>query len=319
MFKIGIHALDKLSGGPANFFQKLKLAIEENEYASIVGAGSFFQDIGLYSSVAKRFTLHPYVLRIDGIYFDKKNTTGDNYKLNKRIFKSIDSASGVIFQSNFSKNLVEYHYGKIHVPSTVILNGAPLMNLKKLIECKKKTIVCSADWRSHKRLLSIIEVVHRLRKNIDCELIVLGDTRGNKIPHYNFVRFIGSVPQDIVLTYLMQADLFIHLAWLDPCPNSVVEAISCGVPVVCSNRGGTPEIVNFTSGGRVASCDNEVDYRDLVDLYNPPVPDIDQVVKCAEYVLTRQREVTSKIDRSKIDIVITAKKYVNFLKSVVES
>ena len=42
---------------------------------------------------------------------------------------------------------------------------------------------------------------------------------------------------------------------LDPCPNSVVEAIACGLPVVCSNTGGTPEIIKATNGGIIVNSD----------------------------------------------------------------
>ena len=39
------------------------------------------------------------------------------------------------------------------------------------------------------------------------------------------------------------ADAMIHLAWLDHCPNVVVEALSQKCPVICTDSGGTKEIV----------------------------------------------------------------------------
>ena len=35
---------------------------------------------------------------------------------------------------------------------------------------------------------------------------------------------------------------FLHLAWLDHCPNVVVDAMACGCTVICSSAGGTKEI-----------------------------------------------------------------------------
>ena len=35
----------------------------------------------------------------------------------------------------------------------------------------------------------------------------------------------------------------IHLCHVDSCPNVVIEGISCGLNVLCTNLGGTPEIV----------------------------------------------------------------------------
>ena len=317
MIKIGVHDRGKISGGPANFFNRLIESIEKNNYAKVVGVKNILQDIGLYSSVANRINFKPYVVRIDGIYFDKKNTCGNNAILNKRIFKTINKAQGVIFQSNFSKSLVEAHYGKIKVPNEVIINGAPSRHIVDKRN-QKKVIVCSANWRNHKRLSSIISVVYLLKKKIDCELLVIGDTKLVEAPVYNFVKYVGKVDEKTVFDYLDSADLFIHLAWLDPCPNSVIEAISCGVPVVCSNEGGTPEIVSKTRCGRVANCDIKVNYSELVDLYNPPTPNIDEIAKEAEYVLNNSESILSSCDRCIVDIANVSKRYVNFLERVMD-
>lgn len=227
MLKIAMHPQKRLSGGGANFFSNLRSAIDRYEYAKIVGPYNLFQNIGLYSSVVRNIFHFPYVLRIDGIYFDRRNTFGDNAALNRRIFDSISHANGVLFQSEFSRRLVEGHYGEIRNPHTVIINGAPIsLCHKKAASSDKKIIVCSANWRPNKRLTAIVETVKKLRKNIECELIILGDIGSNKVEESNFIQVLGKQPHSVVSSYLDKADLFIHLSWLDPCPNSVVEAIA---------------------------------------------------------------------------------------------
>ena len=116
MLKVGVQSRNRLIGGPGSFLRRLVDAIVENDYAKIVSTKSLSQDVSLYSSVASRFRVKKYVVRIDGIYFDSSETNGSNRHLNKRIFDSIDAASGVIFQSEFSRRLVEGHYGKIEAP-----------------------------------------------------------------------------------------------------------------------------------------------------------------------------------------------------------
>jgi glycosyltransferase involved in cell wall biosynthesis len=317
--KIAMQSSLRVGGGAGNFFTKLKKEIETKEGIQLVGSLNLFQDIGLYSSVKKGLPWAPYALRIDGIYYDKNHTYGDNTILNKKIFNSIKQSSGVIFQSEFSKKLVEGHYGKIESPSIVVLNGAPLQNIResKTINIKKK-IICSASWRDSKRFDAIVETVKKLRKNIDCELMVLGDVSKIKTPTDSFISYLGIIPPQDVSTYLQKADILIHLCWLDACPNAVVEAISCGLPVVCSNLGGTPEIVEATNGGCIAKCDEEVDYSGLVEMHNPPSPDIDEVVKCVEFALLNSEALASNMNQSKIDITNTAEKYIDFLASVVK-
>ena len=38
------------------------------------------------------------------------------------------------------------------------------------------------------------------------------------------------------------------LKYKDPCPNTVVEALSCGLPILYSESGGIPELVNNSCG-----------------------------------------------------------------------
>lgn len=317
MLKIAMHSQSRLSGGPASFFSNLRAEINENGLAKIVKSWNPTQDIGLYSSIAKQLFSFPYVLRIDGIYFDKRNTFGENSFLNRKIFSSISNSSGIIFQSEFSRRLVQAHYGKVQHPQIVILNGAKIQNHKhKKNLGNSKIIVCSANWRPNKRLEDIIKAIAMLRKNIECELFILGDVGKNLIPESNYIHVLGPQPRSVVSDYLSKADLFIHLSWLDPCPNSVVEAISHGVPVVCSNQGGTPEIVRNANAGRVSDCDENVAYEKLVDLHNPPQPDIKQIVRDTELILENHTNIVDGINYSAVDIRIAALKYISFCRSI---
>lgn len=318
MLKIGMLPRKKLTGGGGSFLLNLASVYKNSGHAQIVSSLNPFQNIGLYSSVVKGLPYKPYVLRMDGIYFDKDEVMGPNSELNKKIYRSIGHANGIIFQSNFSKQLIEYHYGPVSCPSVVINNGARLFNkVRPVSDCqidqnRKLKIVCSAVWRRHKRLRETIEVVKKLSKNIAVELIVLGEPK-EELPQYEFVSFKGNVPQNVLYDYLLNADLFLHLCWLDNCPNSVIEALSCRVPVVCSNLGGTRELIDITHGGQVSNCDEEIDCSEPVKLYDPPVTDIDAIARSVEYVLQHRKSISKNMNLVDIDIDVVARKYLNFL------
>ena len=74
---------------------------------------------------------------------------------------------------------------------------------------------------------------------------------------YNFT-FIGNKPQDInyknieclppktsreISNYLHKTDIFVSATVDDCCSNSIIEALSSGVPVFAQNSGGNPELV----------------------------------------------------------------------------
>ena len=59
---------------------------------------------------------------------------------------------------------------------------------------------------------------------------------------------------------------FIHLAWLDHCPNVVVDARACGCKIICSSSGGTKEIA-----GPDAIVIEEDEWNfEPINLYQPP-------------------------------------------------
>lgn len=316
MFKIALQARHKRCGGAGNFLNNLVNVFEQTSGVSIVNARNPLQHIGLFNSVSTGLPFKPYVLRMDGIYFDRMETMGANEALNRRIYRSIRNASGIVFQSEFSKMLIESHFGSIDCPSTIICNGAPINRKEKPhSNYDKVTIVCSAVWRRHKRLKETIEVVRRVNRSIPCDLIVLGEIE-EELPSYEFLKLMGKVPQEVLFNYIKTADVFLHLCWLDNCPNSVVDALSHGVPVVCSNQGGTRELLEKTRGGIVVDCDEDVDCSGLVDLYHPPAPNIDKVVGAVEEVIKNQAYYSSDMDLASIDIKIVSKKYLSFLNRI---
>jgi glycosyltransferase involved in cell wall biosynthesis len=62
------------------------------------------------------------------------------------------------------------------------------------------------------------------------------------------------------------ADYFISLAWLDHCPNAVIEARAAGAHVICTSAGGTEEVAGLDS---TVIEEDEWDFKPC-KLYQPP-------------------------------------------------
>ena len=62
------------------------------------------------------------------------------------------------------------------------------------------------------------------------------------------LRFTGAYTQDEAPSVFQQAHVLLHTQVNDACPRLVVEAMSCGVPVVCSATGGTAELIGDEGG-----------------------------------------------------------------------
>src|SRR5262249_41281963 len=113
----------------------------------------------------------------------------------------------------------------------------------------------------------------------------------------------GSMPHETCLQVYAASDWMIHLAWLDHCPNVIVEALSQGLPVICSERGGTKEIVRNNG---VVLADASYDFE-LMDYDSPPAIDVTQV--------SGLPKVT--VDASHLDIREVARKYEEIFEELV--
>lgn len=313
------------SEGPKIFLRRLRRSIVSQGLARTSSFLWPFHDISLFNSVARPNYGHPYVVRVDNIFIDQKETCGCNEALNRPIFRAITESRGVIFQSQFNRILVNRHMGSPTAPQCVIPNGVDLdefsargPNLRSQLNVPSdaRVLMTSASWRPHKRLSSIVDMFRMLSlKRKDIYLVVLG----GGVPDESALRhpriiYADHVNPSLLPAWYRSADLFVFLSWLDSCPNTVIEAIACGVPVVCSNQGGTPEIIQRTHAGIISNADQTYSFG-LVDLYSPPQPNLKAVLEAVNAVLKNLPEYRSRIEFAAVDINQTAHQYVQFLKN----
>jgi len=285
-------------GGPSIFGCRLKEAMIacNHKWATINPDISFIFSAGLFRPFSKN------IVRLDGLYFDLNNTRYNCDKLNRKIFRAYRRADGVIFQSEFDYELFCKFAFKPKCQYTIIPNGTP-ESFSPNGERKKynyeKTIICSSKWRAHKRVDCIIKGFLEYG-DPSTGLVIIGDGINGKIQHPN-IEYTGRIPPEDLPRYLRGADGFVHLSWLDHCPNTVVEALSCGLPVLCTDNGGTKELVG--SNGIIMQCEDKYDFT-KVDLYNPPKCDpkvvasgIDQILKWDTHMNAEHLSISSISER----------------------
>lgn len=179
---------------------------------------------------------------------------------------SINKADKIIVDSEYTKqDLISYlniTEDKIHVvPLGVSDAYHPHCKLNSctrigLTGDKKRILVNSSNkpWKNVKTLNRIID---RLP---EYEFVKIG--YGTTIQNENILN-LGFVPE-IEMPYLYSAcDLFLHTSEYEGFGLPVLEAMSCGCPVVSSNGASLPEVVG--NGGVLVSS-NDVDmYCDVID------------------------------------------------------
>ena len=239
----------------------------------------------------------PLFQRLDGIYFHLSQP----YKIqNKNIEKTYHHSKGVIFQSEFNKKLTTEYFGH-HKNSVVIHNGAdvefidtvsPLSHPK--IDKFENVWSCAASWRPHKRLDENIR--YFLEHSSDKECLVIAGKLEQKIQKNERIFYVGEISVPNLISLYKRSKYFLHLAWLDHCPNVVVDARASGCQIICSSAGGTREIAGLEA---IVIQEPEWDFKP-VKLYEPLKLDFYKKVK-------NTTEVS-------YDMSSVAKKYKTFLK-----
>jgi glycosyltransferase involved in cell wall biosynthesis len=221
----------------------------------------------------------PMLLRLDGIWF---NSEQDFNTQNAPIKFAYENANAVVFQSEFNKNLTERWFGK-HKNSHVIHNAADERLISRVtkkywyekLNYPKEVWSCASSWRPHKRLN---ENIKYFLENAPRDAILVVAGKGVSIDDVSLTRekriiFVGEIDYLSLLSLYKLSTHFIHLAYLDHCPNVVVDAQAAGCKVICSSTGGTSEIVH---NGTII-IEDEWDYSPI-PLYKPPTIDFSKKI-----------------------------------------
>jgi glycosyltransferase involved in cell wall biosynthesis len=282
------------NSGPNGFSRKLASSLLKKGHEITTSS----PDVQL-SFIQSFRKIAPLVQRLDGIYF---NTDQDWKVLNEPIKKTYNEADAVIFQTKFDKDLVENFFGyrsNCHVvhngTDLELISGIPKADISNLGEFEN--IWCSAShWRPHKRLSDNVRYFLEFSSKDDC-LIVAG--KDSQVPVHPRIFNVGNLSWDRLISIFKRSDYFLHLSWLDHCPNVVIDARASGCKIVCSNSGGTKEIAGIDS---TLVCENKVWDFSPVELYKPPDLDFQNIQK-------------NKID-STVDIDDSCQEYINIFNYV---
>ena len=246
----------------------------------------------------------PMVQRLDGIYF---NANFDCDRMNDNIKRTYESANAVVFQTLFNKNLIFKWFGP-HEKWCIINNGADMLYLDSFIwspqiinqfENFENVWSCAAHWHVFKRLRDNIEYFLMHGGEKDC-LVVAGPSPDYIIDHPR-VFYAGDLQTDDLLTLFKISKYFIHLAYLDHCPNVVIDARAAGCKIICSSAGGTREVAGLSA---TIIEEPEWDFN-FLDVKKPPQMDYDKAY---------QNDIESNVTMAR-----AAKKYSNFFMEVLEN
>src|SRR5579863_2932011 len=99
------------------------------------------------------------------------------------------------------------------------------------------------------------------------ELVVFGNRNTENMPEFPFkTNFLGTISDDewLALCY-SAADAFLIPSLEDNLPNTVMESLACGTPVIAFTTGGIPDMVKHEQNGYLAEYRSSESFADSME------------------------------------------------------
>jgi glycosyltransferase involved in cell wall biosynthesis len=208
------------------------------------------------------------VQRLNGMnWVHRQRNTGVKHflraEVNNWILSTIRSniADRIIYQSNFSQDWWLREKGKIDKPESVIYNGVNLeqchpFGKKDLPFDRYRMLLVEGHLGNgyEQGLFTAADAAVLLNKRLDkqLEIMVAGDApsklRALTEREGLHIDWLGVVDRARIPEIDRSAHVFFSSDIHPACPNSVIEAMACGLPVAAYDTGALPELVTGDSG-----------------------------------------------------------------------
>jgi len=218
----------------------------------------------------------PIIFNQNGVFFPAWYPHGWQAQ-NERLARAMEASSHVFYQSAFCKRAADKFLG-LTPKSWKILHNAVDTDFFTPPSGPRFTPVCrpvrllltgKIGLSTLTRLTSTIEGVAAARRSganvvLDIYGLISPEAREKadaliaRLGAANAVAFKGSYTRAQAADIYRATDIYILNTHNDACPNTVLEAMACGLPVLYSASGGVPELVGGDSSALVAGVGMEI-------------------------------------------------------------
>ncbi|PCI66332.1 MAG: hypothetical protein COB38_10275 [Gammaproteobacteria bacterium] len=169
----------------------------------------------------------------------------------------IDSNKTIVIHNGVDQNKFirkESHIAKKEIES---------ISDKIKFDTKTKYCLFIGNFQIEKGLNYLLDAIYKIR-NEQIHLIIIGsgplqyeiESQIKRLDLTNHLTLLGRVEHQHIPQYMSACDLLCLPSLREGCPNVVLESLSCGTPVVASNVGAVPDIINKDEFGVIVPACN---------------------------------------------------------------
>lgn len=209
-------------------------------------------------------------------YTSSQNLLHQYFRLKEDVFQNAKSNHHVVVLNSWMKNQAELSPALNDIPIEIIYNGIDEIQYaeENKIAARKKLglpenkvlgLFIAQNLNNERKGGSLLQVCLKRKELKDFAVIAVGagslDTGFVECIHMGEV----STPDLLRLVY-SASDFLIHAALIDNLPNTVIESLLCGRPVLGFNQGGLPDMINKDNGILIQDISPEALYEGIYNI-----------------------------------------------------
>jgi glycosyltransferase involved in cell wall biosynthesis len=317
------------TGGTSTFARNFKQGMEAKGHRV---SFDFFPDYDILFVIIQchpRYLIHAklhrkkIIHRLDGVYY--WSVAKWKYPLLNLPPKLIHKffSDFTVYQSNYSKYCVEKFLGRRKDKNnTLIYNGVDTNLFSPAGETiaglrdnpGQKIFITVSKFRRKDQILPIIRALEIYQRKFtdNFKLLIIGDFSREvaKLPDQfkksKSLVFLGKIPNQDLPKYERAADVFLFTHLNPPCPNNIIEAMACGLPICGVADGAMPELTKPGFNSLLIPAPGDAFWQKRTYNYDMFAANLNMIIKKQSYFSARSRQIS----HLRFEIKTMLKKYI---------